>query len=188
MENSFQRRITEMAYSYIAGPSGKRWESFNFVSNMKSPLDIAMLISKLEMDSFEMGGSEWAGSWGAVANSIRTRCDSNQSQVGFLRLSCHGNVGIFRMGNSIFAESNASQWTPIVSQIAGYFVPGVSFVTIDSCKTGAGQGILEAFSQALGGVDVRGYEELQTKSTSEDSDRGAFSTCRVKICTRTPGI
>ena len=177
-----------MAYSYVAGPSGQRWESFSFVSTMKSPLDIAMLISKFEMDNFESGGSEWADSWGTVAKSIRARCDSNKSRVGFLRLSCHGNVGVFRMGSSIFAESNSSLWTPVVSQIAAYFVPGVSFVTIDACKTGAGQGLLAAFSKALGGVDVRGYEELQTKSTSEDNGRGAFSTCRVKICTRSPGI
>ena len=61
-------------------------------------------------------------------------------------------------------------------------------MTIDSCKTGRGEGVLKAFSKALGGVDVRGYEELQTKSTSEENDRGAFVTCRVNICARNSGM
>lgn len=177
-----------MGYSYVAGPRGQRWESFSFVSTMKNPLDLAMLFSKFEIDSFETGGSEWANSWDDIAKAIRTRCDANKSRVGFLRLSCHGNIGAFKMGKSVFTESNSARWTPIVSQIAGYFVPGVSFVTIDACKTGQGQEILKAFSMALGGVDVRGYEEIQNSSTSEENNRGAFATCRVNICSRNAGI
>lgn len=177
-----------MGYSFVAGPKGQRWDSFNFVSKQKSLLDIAMLISKFEMDSFETGGSQWAGSWNEIAETIRTTCNANRSRVAFLRLSCHGNVGTFRMGNSVFTDTNAQEWEPVVAQIAGFFVPGVSFVTIDSCKTGQGDGVLKAFSRALGGVDVRGYEEIQTKSTSEDSDRGAFVTCKVNVCSRSGGI
>lgn len=177
-----------MGYTYVAGPQGQRWESFSFVSTMKNALDLAMLFSKFEMDSFEPGGSEWADSWDDIARAIRSRCERNKSRVGFLRLSCHGNIGAFKMGKSVFTEANAARWTPVVAQIAGYFVPGVSFVTIDACKTGQGEGLLKAFSTALGGVDVRGYEELQTKSTSEENGRGAFATCRVNICSRHPGI
>jgi hypothetical protein len=177
-----------LGFSYVAGPQGQRWDSFSFVSTMKHPLDLAMLWSKFELDSFEPGGSEWANSWNDVAVSIRTRCQQNKSKVAFLRLSCHGNVGLFRMGKTLFLESNASSWSPIVSQIAGYFVPGLSFVTIDACKTGQGEGILKAFSRALGGVDVRGYEELQDRSTSEENGRGAFSTCRINTCQRNAGL
>lgn len=177
-----------MSYTYTAGPQGARWESFNFVSTMSNPLDLAILFSKFELDSFESGGSAWADSWSEVAQTIRSRCDANRSKVGFLRLSCHGNTGAFKMGKSIFAESNADRWSPVVAQIAGYFVPGVSFVTIDACKTGAGQGLLQAFSKALGGVDVRGYEEIQTKSTSDENGRGPFVTCRVSICRRSAGL
>jgi hypothetical protein len=177
-----------MGYTYVAGPKGDRWESFNFVSTMTNPLDLAILYSKFELDSFEPGGSAWAASWGDVACEIRDRCEANGSRVGFLRLSCHGNTGAFKMGRSVFTEANVAKWRPVVAQVAGYFVPGVSFVTIDACKTGAGKGLLQAFSIALGGVDVRGYEEIQTRSTSDENGRGAFATCRVKICARSPGL
>ena len=177
-----------MGYSFVAGPRGQRWDSFSFVSSMKNPLDIAMLFSKFELDNFEPGGSEWANSWDEIASSIKKTCERNKSRVAFLRLSCHGNVGAFRMGKSVFTENNSSKWGPVVSQIAGYFLPGVSFVTIDACKTGKGEGLLKAFSTALGGVDVRGYEDLQKKSTSEENGRGAFSTCRVNICTKNKGL
>lgn len=176
-----------MGYSFKSANDGRQWESFSFVSKAKDRFDLAMLWSKMEIDLFETGGSEWAGSWDDVASCISRRCRKNNSRVAFLRLSCHGNVGAFAMGNSIFVESNKDKWMPIVAQISGYFVPGVSFVTIDSCKTGAGDGVLKAFSTALGGVDVRGYEDIQTKSTSEDSGRGAFVTCRVEVCERNPG-
>lgn len=177
-----------MGYSFTAGPKRERWDSFNFVSTRSNWLDLAMTISKFEMDNFEPGGSEWADSWEAVARSIARTCAANGSRVAQLRLSCHGNVGRFKMGRTLFTEENAAKWTPVVAQIAGYFVPGVSFVTIDSCKTGAGEGILKAFSSALGGVDVRGYEDLQRKSTSEENGRGAFVTCRATVCARNAGL
>ncbi len=177
-----------MGYSFTAGPKRQRWDSFNFVSTKKNFLDIAMSTAKSEMDDFEPGGSEWADSWEDIAKTIARTCTVNRSRVAFLRMSCHGNVGQFRMGKTLFLEKNAHEWAPIVSQIAGFFVPGVSFVTIDSCKTGQGQGVLTAFSKALGGVDVRGYEDIQNKSTSEEDGRGAFVTCRVNVCTKNKGL
>jgi len=180
-----------MSYSYTAGPRGEKWESFTFVSSGKKGTnvhDLALLFSKLEYDLFE-NGSEWAGSWEDVAKSIKSKCNANQSKVGYLRLSCHGNDGVFVMGKSIFAISNMDKWTPHVAQIAGYFVPGVSFITIDACRVGRDDQILTGFSNALGGVDVRGYEELQSAfNNSAENGRGAAVTCRVNICTRHEAI
>ncbi len=175
-----------MGYTFTGGPRGQKWEMFNFVSERaKGSLDLAMLISKFEVDNFEPGGAQWAGSWQDIDLAIRNKCDASNSKVGFLRMSCHGNVGYFRMGRSEFHMSNADRWGPVVARLAGYFVPGVSFVTIDSCLTGRGPEILKRFSQALGGVHVRAYEELQDQSTSPENGRGPFVTCQINTCKRT---
>lgn len=171
-----------MTEKYKAGPNGQKWENFIFIADYKkSTIDLPMIISKLTFDMFE-GGSTWAKNWNDICKMIEKTCGKNESKIGFLRISCHGNTGIFAVGNSVFTVSNSKMWIPAVAKISKFFVPGVSFVTIDACRTGADAEILKLFSRALGGVSVRGYEQNQTENSSSEDGRGPFVTCRTHIC------
>jgi hypothetical protein len=175
-----------MAFSYLAGPRGQKWDSFVFVAAYNKPLqNVAMLVSRIEYGLFEKSGADWVTCWADVSRVVQTVCSKNGSKVSFLRISCHGNAGVFAVGTSIFSVKNASKWKPEVAKLSSLFTPGVSFVTIDACQTAADDRILQLFSEALGGVDVRGYEETQTENTTAENGRGPFVTCKMTICNRT---
>ncbi|MDK9695763.1 MAG: hypothetical protein OEL76_05180 [Siculibacillus sp.] len=177
-----------MSHLFQNSRTGQRWELINFVSKPSGIRGMAMLSSMLEIGLFEAGGGHWAGCWDDLAKKVVSTCTANKSKVAHLRISCHGDDGAFALGRSVFAAKNAPQWRPIVSQIASYFVPRVSFVTIDACRVAQDSEVLGLFSEALGGVAVRGYMEVQTKSTSEENDRGDFVTCHMENCRRTGGL
>lgn len=180
---NFQWRITMGNNVFTAGTMGKRWAHFIFVADYQKTIpDIAMVVSKFSFDRFDRG-SKWATSWNDVVHSVKTLCEKEKCKVALFRLSCHGNQNGFKLGSSVFTEKNKDKWKPEVEKIAKYFDPNVSFVTIDACKTGQNQRLLQLFSEALGGVKVRGYEKNQSGfSTTEENDRGNFITCKVEIC------
>ncbi len=104
-----------MSHSYKVGPKNQNWDSFIFVADYNKSLpDLAMWVSKFETSFFEKEGSSWATGWNDVVRTINSVCTKNGSKVSFLRLSCHGNVGVFALGNSIFSVKNYDKWKPQV--------------------------------------------------------------------------
>ena len=59
-----------MTYIFKVGNREQQWSPFNFVATKANTLDLAMDISKFNMDHFESGGGEWTDSWENVARSL----------------------------------------------------------------------------------------------------------------------
>jgi hypothetical protein len=108
------------------------------------------------------------------------RTAASQGKIDFIQINGHGNQTGFRIGEDWIDIVSLETFRPKLVSIASSLSRNCS-VEVSACEAGRAKGVLQRFSQILGGISIVGYSMDQTGGLSPSgppvivTPGGAFS-------------